>query len=225
MGSTHSKRGRADTLPTFPSETSSPPTSTARTRIVRNGRGRRRSRGRDGTTVPPIVVCTGVGIDSDREERERIFHVYTPTGKLGVILETNDDFGGPVVRGVRQTSPLADELRANDEILAVDDRDTTEMTAADVSRLISRSEGRMLTVCRRRDGGGIDDQNFSIQYLRDRHEPALTAHVSNIRCIPHRWKAKVENDDDCTEHSGIGLRGNAVLFVARCRWLLRRRST
>jgi C-terminal processing protease CtpA/Prc len=63
-----------------------------------------------------------------------------PPGKLGIAIDTW--YGQPVVHRVKEDSPLAGVLRRLDVILAVDDVDTSQMTAADVTGIMAKSIDR-----------------------------------------------------------------------------------
>ncbi len=65
---------------------------------------------------------------------------YAPPGKLGVAIDTVS--GNPVVHRVRDGSPLAGVLRRLDVIIAVDDVDTTSMSAAEVTSLMTKKMGK-----------------------------------------------------------------------------------
>jgi hypothetical protein len=84
------------------------------------------------------------------EGREEVIDVYAPAGKLGVVIDTpNDD--APVVHAVKDSSPIADQVRVGDKLVAVDDEDVRTMTAIKVSKLISKkssNETRKLTIIR-----------------------------------------------------------------------------
>jgi hypothetical protein len=68
-------------------------------------------------------------------EDERI-EVIAPPGKLGVVIDTPMN-GFPMVHAIKETSVLSDRVRIGDKLIAVDDEDTTEMSAIKVSKLIS----------------------------------------------------------------------------------------
>jgi len=82
--------------------------------------------------------------------REEVIDVYAPSGKLGVVIDTpNDD--APVVHAVKDSSPIADQVRVGDKLVAVDDEDVRAMTAIKVSKLISKKSSqqtRKLTIIR-----------------------------------------------------------------------------
>jgi C-terminal processing protease CtpA/Prc len=69
------------------------------------------------------------------EEEER-FDVVAPAGKLGMVIDTPNG-GLPVVHAIKDTSVLADSVCVGDRLLSVDGEDCTEMTAMQVSKLIS----------------------------------------------------------------------------------------
>ena len=111
--------------------------------------------------------------------REELIEVYAPAGKLGVLLEdspapasspgninanNNEQAGAvssiaaavtgvgpPLVYDIRETSVLKNELQKGDRIIALDDEDVREMTANQVSNMISRKKEQMtrkLTILR-----------------------------------------------------------------------------
>ena len=59
---------------------------------------------------------------------------WAPPGKLGVAIDTVN--GKPVVHRVKEGSPLEGILESNDIILGIDDINTTDMSAADVTYLM-----------------------------------------------------------------------------------------
>lgn len=67
---------------------------------------------------------------------EERLEVSAPSGMLGIVLETAPD-GTPVVKTVRPSSVLADQVDTSDRLVNVDDMDVTAMLASDVSKLIS----------------------------------------------------------------------------------------
>jgi len=81
---------------------------------------------------------------------EEVIDIFAPAGKLGVVIDTpNDD--APVVHAVKDTSPIANQVRVGDKLVAVDDEDVRAMTAIKVSKLISKKstqESRKLTIIR-----------------------------------------------------------------------------
>lgn len=67
---------------------------------------------------------------------------------MGVAIDVVD--GRPVVHRVKKGSPLEGLLQPNDRVLAIDDVDTTTMTAADVTSLMVKrmDYGRKITIAR-----------------------------------------------------------------------------
>lgn len=61
-------------------------------------------------------------------------HVYAPPGKVGVAIDVID--GNPVVHKIKRGSPLEGLIQPNDIVVAIDDVDTTWMSAADVTQLM-----------------------------------------------------------------------------------------
>jgi len=86
----------------------------------------------------------------DAPVKEELIDIYAPPGKLGVVIDTPDDFA-PVVHAIKDSSVIADKLKVGDKLVAVDDEDVRSMTAIKVSKMISRKSGnptRKLTVIR-----------------------------------------------------------------------------
>eukprot|EP00562_Extubocellulus_spinifer_P017350 CAMPEP_0178609130 /NCGR_PEP_ID=MMETSP0697-20121206/38493_1 /TAXON_ID=265572 /ORGANISM="Extubocellulus spinifer, Strain CCMP396" /LENGTH=883 /DNA_ID=CAMNT_0020247707 /DNA_START=308 /DNA_END=2956 /DNA_ORIENTATION=- len=70
-----------------------------------------------------------------REPEERI-EIDAPAGRLGVVIDT--PVGGvPVVHAIKDTSILAEKVRVGDQLISVDDVDCTQLSAIEVSKLIS----------------------------------------------------------------------------------------
>ena len=87
---------------------------------------------------------------SDRPNRDEVIHILAPPGKLGMSIETPDD-GIIIVHGIKTTSPIFDELKVGDRILALDDEDVRFYTALKISKMItnkSSNKVRKLTVIR-----------------------------------------------------------------------------
>jgi C-terminal processing protease CtpA/Prc len=61
-------------------------------------------------------------------------HVFAPPGKVGVAIDVVD--GNPIVHKVKSGSPLEGLLKPKDLVIAIDDVDTTKMSAADVTHLM-----------------------------------------------------------------------------------------
>ena len=76
-------------------------------------------------------------------------HVFAPPGKIGVAIDVVN--GQPVVHKIRKGSPLENMLRQNDIIVAIDDEDTSCLSAADVTSMMVKRMDRVrkITVVRR----------------------------------------------------------------------------
>ena len=74
--------------------------------------------------------------------------LIAPPGKLGIIINSAEDDGPAVVFQVRNTSPLVNLIHVEDRIVGIDDIDTSEMKASDVTSIMARKggESRKLTV-------------------------------------------------------------------------------
>ena len=69
-------------------------------------------------------------------EQQELIEINAPAGKLGVVIDT--PVGGiPLVHAIKDTSVLADKVRVGDQLVSVDDVDTTQLSAIEVSKLIS----------------------------------------------------------------------------------------
>lgn len=62
--------------------------------------------------------------------------LWAPAGKLGVAIDVVD--GQPVVHRVKEDSPLDGFLLKGDKIVAIDETDTSRMSAADVTAVMVR---------------------------------------------------------------------------------------
>ena len=65
---------------------------------------------------------------------------YAPPGKLGIAIDTVN--GQPVIHRVKETSPLFGVLRRLDIIIAIDEVDTSSMSAAAVTSLMAKNMAR-----------------------------------------------------------------------------------
>ena len=95
-------------------------------------------------------------IQHPQQLREELLEIYAPAGKLGVVIDTPSTSSTPVVHAIKDTCPIRNEIRVGDKLVAVDDEDVREMTAVQVSRLISKKSGqqnRKLTIIRSLRGG------------------------------------------------------------------------
>jgi len=84
-------------------------------------------------------------------QQEEILEIYAPMGKLGLVIDTPSTATTPVVHGIKDTCPIRGEINVGDNLVAVDDVDVREMSAVEVSRLISKKSGqeeRKLTIIR-----------------------------------------------------------------------------
>ena len=76
---------------------------------------------------------------------------YAPPGKLGIAIDTVN--GQPVLHRVKETSPLFGVLRRLDIIIAVDEVDTSSMSAAVVTSLMAKKIGKQRKITFLRGGG------------------------------------------------------------------------
>jgi hypothetical protein len=75
--------------------------------------------------------------DPNAGVKEEYIEIVAPAGKLGVVIDTPND-GTPVVHAVKDSSPIVNEIRVGDKLVAVDDEDVRRWSAIEVSKLISR---------------------------------------------------------------------------------------
>jgi hypothetical protein len=73
--------------------------------------------------------------------KEEYIEIIAPAGKLGVVIDTPND-GPPVVHAVKDSSPIENEIRVGDKLVAVDDEDVRRWSAIEVSKLISRKSAK-----------------------------------------------------------------------------------
>ena len=93
---------------------------------------------------------TLAGANGASPSMEEIIHVTAPPGKLGLVIDTPPDAGAPTIFKIKDTCPIADQLRIGDKFIAVDGQDVRSRTAVQVSRLISNKSGqeRKFTISR-----------------------------------------------------------------------------
>ena len=77
------------------------------------------------------------------------FEIRAPPGKLGMVVDTPNG-GVPVVRAIRPDSVLHGNVLVGDRLISVDNKDVTNLTALEVSSLISlkQHQHRLLVFCR-----------------------------------------------------------------------------
>ena len=80
---------------------------------------------------------SGSGTKPTAFDPEKLFTVYAPKGKLGIVLE-NPDFEGPIVYIIRDNSPLKDKMAVGDRLVAVDEVDVRTMSPVQISKLIAK---------------------------------------------------------------------------------------
>ena len=68
-------------------------------------------------------------------------HVFAPPGKIGVAIDVYN--GQPVVHKIRKGSPLENMLQPNDVIVAIDEEDTSCLSAADVTSMMVKRMDRV----------------------------------------------------------------------------------
>jgi C-terminal processing protease CtpA/Prc len=78
--------------------------------------------------------------EEEEEEVER-FTVNVPAGKLGMVIDTPEG-SLPIVHAIKEWSILENTVKMGDKLIFVDDEDVTEMTAVEISKLISLRSDR-----------------------------------------------------------------------------------
>lgn len=74
------------------------------------------------------------------EQEEEKYEIEVPPGRLGMVIDTPNG-GIPVVHALKSESVLFNKVKVGDRLIYVDEDDVTNMTALQVSKLISlRSE-------------------------------------------------------------------------------------
>eukprot|EP00587_Corethron_hystrix_P012757 CAMPEP_0113322868 /NCGR_PEP_ID=MMETSP0010_2-20120614/15900_1 /TAXON_ID=216773 ORGANISM="Corethron hystrix, Strain 308" /NCGR_SAMPLE_ID=MMETSP0010_2 /ASSEMBLY_ACC=CAM_ASM_000155 /LENGTH=170 /DNA_ID=CAMNT_0000181527 /DNA_START=293 /DNA_END=805 /DNA_ORIENTATION=- /assembly_acc=CAM_ASM_000155 len=76
-------------------------------------------------------------IREELDKEETVTEIFAPAGKLGLVIDTPADTGSPVVYKVKNTSPLQGKIAKGDRLIAIDDDDVTNLTAKEVSKIIS----------------------------------------------------------------------------------------
>lgn len=75
------------------------------------------------------------------------YDVFAPAGPIGIVVDTSKL--GPAVHSLKSTSPMLGLINPGDLIIALDDEDTRNMTAASLTRLMakkSRQRERKITL-------------------------------------------------------------------------------
>ena len=98
---------------------------------------------------PPQSTLTD-GIDSFSRQNNQEYECFAPPGPLGVIIDTTSN--GPMVHSIKPTSQLLGIIHSGDFVIALDDIDTSAMTAPLLTRLMaskSQQPQRKITLLRR----------------------------------------------------------------------------
>lgn len=107
---------------------------------------------------PPPPPSYEPHLMSPPRQREEFLEIYAPAGKLGLVIDTPSSATTPVVHAIKETCPIRNDVSVGDKLVAVDDVDVREMSAVEVSKLISKKSDqgrRKLTIIRRTGGGGM----------------------------------------------------------------------
>lgn len=74
--------------------------------------------------------------------RLRPFEVRAPPGLLGMVVDTPDGGGCPIVRALKPDSSLVNQVQVGDRLVSVDHQDVTKLTAFQVSNIISEKQNQ-----------------------------------------------------------------------------------
>lgn len=92
------------------------------------------------------------------------FAVEVPAGKLGMVIDTPNGGGPPMVHTIKSESVLIDRVRAGDQLAAVDHEDVTRMTAVEVSKLINvKSDQQRLLAFVRTRADSFDSADLALK--------------------------------------------------------------
>ena len=90
--------------------------------------------------------------DDDQKSASSVSKVrreyVAPPGRLGIVIDSSRY--GPIIHNVRAQSPMENMLSPGDRIIAVDDIDTTRMTASEITKIMAHKADsrRKITVLR-----------------------------------------------------------------------------
>ncbi|KAG7355045.1 polymorphic outer membrane domain containing protein [Nitzschia inconspicua] len=73
---------------------------------------------------------------SNAMQRPGTYDVYAPSGPIGIVVDTSKD--GPSVHSLKSTSPMLGLITAGDLIIALDNEDTRNLSAAELTRLMAK---------------------------------------------------------------------------------------
>ena len=90
----------------------------------------------------PSVAASSLSLQksptSHPKSRATVYRVITvPPGKLGVVIDTTTQ--GPTVYEVKSGSPLENKIQPGERIIAIDDVDTSKMSASAVTKVMTRN--------------------------------------------------------------------------------------
>ena len=96
------------------------------------------------------TVISGLTLDAKPADDEVITTLQAPAGKLGIVIDTAY---GPIVHEVKAGSPLQGMMIKGDRIIAIDDVDTTRLSATKVTKIMAAKcdMQRKLTIARKVD--------------------------------------------------------------------------
>lgn len=107
--------------------------------------------GKDHAAINEEMSHTGMDVDiTMRDDNEEHDHdmmkrvVVAPAGRLGIVIETT--IVGPVVHQIFPNSPVGHMISLGDILVAINDIDTTTMSASAISNLICQTSDRSRTL-------------------------------------------------------------------------------
>lgn len=97
------------------------------------------------------TVVSGLTQDAKPADDEIVTTVQAPAGKLGIVIDTAKY--GPIVHEIKAESPLQGMIIKGDRIIAIDDIDTTRLSATKVTKIMAGKcdVQRKLTIARKVD--------------------------------------------------------------------------
>jgi hypothetical protein len=86
---------------------------------------------------------------NDIANRVRPFEVMVPPGMLGLVIDAPNG-SVPVIRAIKPSSVLYPHVQVGDRLISVDHQNVTNMTAIEVSNLITQKQhlNRVFVLCR-----------------------------------------------------------------------------
>jgi len=103
---------------------------------------------------PPVPIRAKSSFPTQVKSSETKIVIIAPPGKLGVVVDSEDG-GLAYVSNIKDTSPMKDEIKLGDKVLAIDGEDVSTKTAVDISMCLARKSKqpqRKITILREDKG-------------------------------------------------------------------------